>query len=76
VDAHLLTLLNHRAALGLRVGRLKKRHGLRLFDPTREHAILQRMTRANGGPLSAQAVRAIYRAILVQIRRLERGTHP
>lgn len=71
VDSRLLRLLNQRAALALRVGRIKKRHGRRLFDLTRERAILHRMTRTNGGPLSAQAIRRIYRAVLTQVRRLE-----
>ena len=70
VDRRLLRLLNQRAGLALRVGRLKKRHGRSLFDPRRERAILRRLTSANHGPLPAQAVRAIYREILRQVRRL------
>ena len=70
VDRRLLCLLNQRAVLALRVGRLKKRHGRSLFDPRRERAILRQLTRANRGPLPAQAVRVIYREILRQVRRL------
>lgn len=73
LDAQLLRLLNTRAALALRVGLLKKRQGRRLFDPKREQAVLRRVTGADRGPLSAQAVRAIYREILRQIRRLEQS---
>ena len=73
IDAHLLRLLNRRARLALQVGRLKKRRGLRVFDSTREQAILRRMSRANHGPLPAQAVRAIYQQILRAIRRLEQS---
>lgn len=73
VDARLLQMLNQRARLALHVGSLKKRHGRRLFDPRRERAILRQVTHANHGPLSAQAVRAIYREILRQIRRLEQS---
>ena len=72
LDTRLLRLLNQRAALALRVGRLKKRQGLQLFDPRREQAILRRLMQANGGPLSPQAVRAIYREVLTQVRRFER----
>ena len=73
LDTQILRLLNRRAAVGLRVGRLKKRQGRRVFDPAREQAILRRMSRANHGPLSAPAVRAIYQQILRQIRRLEQS---
>ena len=71
VDHQLLRLLNQRARLGLAVGRLKKRHGLKLFDPARERAILARLVASNQGPLSSAAVRAIYRQILQQTRRTE-----
>ena len=73
VDAQLLRMLNQRARLALQVGSLKKRQGRRLFDPQREHTILRQVTRANRGPLSAQAVRALYREILRQIRHLEQS---
>ncbi len=73
VDRRLLRLLNQRASLALRVGRLKKRHGRSLFDPRRERVILRQLTSANPGPLPAQAVRAIYREILRQVRRLKQS---
>lgn len=70
VDASLLRFLTQRAALALRVRRIKKRNGWKLQDPVREQAILRRMTHANPGPLTPQAVQAIYRTILTQMRRL------
>ena len=73
VDSQLLRLLNRRASLAIRVGRLKKRQGRHLFDPKREQAILRRVTRANHGPLPPRAVQAIYRQILTQVRRFERS---
>ncbi len=73
VDARLLRLLTQRATLALHVGRIKKREGWRLLDPVREQSILQRMIKAHSGPLTPQAVRAIYRTILTQMRRLERS---
>lgn len=71
LDVQLLQLLNKRTKLVIRVGLLKRRQGRRLFDPQRERAILRQVTLVNHGPLSAPAVRAIYREILRQIRRLE-----
>ena len=73
LDDRVLSLLNRRARLGLRVGEVKKRQGKRLFDPARERAILRRLAARNGGPLSSAAVRAIYREILRQVRRLEQS---
>lgn len=71
IDRRLLPMFNRRARLALRVGRLKKQQDRRLFDPSRERAILRRLTDANRGPLSTGAVRAIYREIFRQSRRLE-----
>lgn len=71
LDAQVLRLLTQRAALALRVGRIKKREGWKLVDPAREQEILQRMVKINKGPLTSQAVRAMYRTVLTQIRRLE-----
>ncbi len=73
LDRQLLRLLNQRARLGLAVGRLKKRNGLKLFDPVRERESLARLAAANSGPLSSVAVSAIYRQILQQTRRTERA---
>jgi chorismate mutase len=75
LDIRLLRLLTQRAALALRVGRIKKREGWKLLDPAREREILQRMAEAAQGPLTPQAVRAMYRTILTQIRRLEQQQH-
>jgi chorismate mutase-like protein len=73
LDAQILARLNRRGALALLVGRLKRRQGRRPFDPAREQAILKRLSALNGGPLPSEAVRAIYREILRQSRRLDTG---
>lgn len=73
LDRRLLGLLNKRANLALRVGLLKRRQGRQLFDLKREQEILRHMAHANPGPLSTHAMRAIYREVLRQIRRLEQS---
>ena len=73
LDERLLMLLNTRGRLALCVGRIKKRQGKRLFDPARERIVLRQLLAANPGPLSTRAVRAIYREILTQVRRLEQS---
>jgi chorismate mutase-like protein len=73
LDERLLRLLNTRAGLAARVGELKKRKGLPLFDPRRERQILRRLIRANGGPLPAASIEAIFREVLRQARRLARS---
>ena len=74
IDRQLLRLLNRRAALALRVGRLKRRRGLPVFDSRREDAILRHVARANRGPLSPTSIRKIFRTVLRQSRQLESST--
>ena len=74
LDLQLLYLLNRRAALALRVGRIKSTRRLPVFDSRREEAVLRQVTRAHCGPLPRTSIRAIFREILRQSRRLERSS--
>ena len=71
IDRRLLRLLNARATLAIRVGRLKRACGAPVLDRQREAAILRQVALDNPGPLSRAAIQDIYRAILRQSRRLE-----
>ena len=71
IDLELLRLLSRRAGLALRVGGLKKKRGLPVFDPKREVAVLRRPTAANRGPMPASAVRTIFSGILRCNRRIQ-----
>ena len=73
LDLQLLRLLNERATLALEIGRMKKRRKWPVFDAKREMFVLHHVLRANAGPLSAQAVRHIFQAILCECRRRERS---
>jgi chorismate mutase/prephenate dehydratase len=64
VDEHILRLLNERMELAEHVGALKKTNGQAVFDPAREQALLQSLTKKNKGDLPEAALRAIYREIL------------
>jgi len=71
IDLKLLKALNRRAALTLRVGKLKKQRGLAVFDKQREGALLRRLNHAHAGPLSRLAVQGIFRKILQESRKLQ-----
>ncbi|WP_243312440.1 prephenate dehydratase [Fundidesulfovibrio agrisoli] len=71
-DKQLLELLNKRAAYSLEVGRLKAGSNEPVFKPFREKEVLEKLTRANPGPLPNEHLRAIYREILSSSRRLQR----
>lgn len=71
IDRDLLRLLNRRAAAALKIGRLKRRQGLPVYDGRREQEVLLRLTSRNAGPLPAASVRAIFREILRRNRGLQ-----
>ena len=73
IDSGLLGLLNRRAELARRIGAVKKRQGLPIFDGKRERAVLERLLHSNGGPLPQGAVRRIFQEILRNNRRLQAG---
>lgn len=72
VDRSLVRLLNQRALLARRVGALKRRRGLPVFDGKREQAVLRHVIRASRGSLPTTSLRAVFRAILRQSRELEK----
>jgi chorismate mutase-like protein len=72
IDSQLLRLLNERATLALEVGKVKSRDGLPIYAPDREASLLRSLVEKNEGPLSPQAIRAIYREIMSAALSLEK----
>ncbi len=72
LDDSLLELLSRRAERVLEIGRLKREGGGEVYDPARERQILDRLSGANRGPLSDEALREIFGAIFAVHRLLER----
>ena len=72
LDRELLAQMNARAKLCLEAGKLKEAAGLPMFAQAREDQVLARVLELNKGPLSADAVRAIFREIISGSRQLEK----
>ena len=71
LDNQILRLLNQRAEAVLHVGDLKRRQGAPIYAPEREAEIFRRLTTTNSGPLTAEAIGAIWREVLSASRALE-----
>src|SRR6185295_8679434 len=71
VDRELLRLLNRRARLAAKVGRLKLAAGLPFCDPEREGLVLRRLQQANPGPLDHVAIGKVFRRIMHESRRVQ-----
>lgn len=74
VDAELLALLSRRARLAQQVGCAKRAIDVdaQVYRPEREAQVLRRLGELNGGPLSNDAVVAIFREVMSACRALER----
>jgi chorismate mutase/prephenate dehydratase len=68
-DLELLAALNRRLELVARLKQVKEEHGIEFVDPERERALLTELERANGGPLSAEGVRAFFVEVLALTKR-------
>lgn len=72
MDANILRLLNQRALLTLQIGKLKAKRREGVYVPDRESQIYDRIKRLNKGPLSEDALKAIYREIMSGALALEK----
>jgi len=72
LDRKLLTLLNQRLRITLRIGEIKKRIGKRIYDPEREKEILERLQRKNKGPLNEEDLKKIFTTIIKVCRRSQK----
>jgi 3-deoxy-7-phosphoheptulonate synthase len=71
IDEAILELLNERAELALRVGRIKDATGAPVHAPEREAAVIEHVTAAADGPLHSSAVERLFRAIIAETRAVQ-----
>ena len=75
IDNEILSLLNRRALLALKIGEIKRNRNEAIHVPEREAAILQGLRTLNPGPLSGEAVEEIFQTIIKRVRGLEEIKH-
>jgi chorismate mutase len=63
-DVKIVEAINARLKLVARLKGVKEERGIEFLDPAREEWMLQYLTRANRGPLSADGLREIYSELL------------
>ena len=71
-DRRPVALLNRRARAAERIGQLKRKTRMAIYEPRRESMILDNVRRANRGPLSHRQLAEIYRRIIRAMRALQR----
>ena len=63
-DVKIVEAINVRLKLVARLKTVKEERGIGFLDPAREEWMLQCLTRANRGPLSAEGLKEIYSELL------------
>jgi chorismate mutase/prephenate dehydratase len=71
LDSQIVRLLNERAAVAMDIGRKKQEQEREAFSPAREAEVLNHVAAENHGPLSGDALRRVYKAIMKECRLLE-----
>ncbi|MEP6704228.1 MAG: chorismate mutase [Acidobacteriota bacterium] len=71
LDAGIVDLLNRRATLSRKIGRVKLQAGLPIIDQKREEIVLRRILNKNSGSVEDQALARLYREILNESRRIQ-----
>ena len=71
IDRELVELMNRRAEVARQIGHLKQATGQQTYDPSREETVLDRVAKANAGPLSDESVKAVFRELISGSRAIE-----
>ncbi len=71
LDAELRDLLNRRARIVDDVVRAKEALGMPIHEPKREAEVIRKATSGNPGPLSDEAFRHIFEAIMQEMRQIQ-----
>ncbi|RCX21392.1 3-deoxy-D-arabinoheptulosonate-7-phosphate synthase /chorismate mutase [Fontibacillus phaseoli] len=75
INHELLKLLNKRAEIVRSIGEIKDKQGVPKFDPVRERAMLEELTRQNPGPFKDAEVKHIFKEIFKASLNLQEEDH-
>ncbi len=64
LDREIVAAMNRRAVLAQQIGDLKRAEGQPVFDPQREAWVIEQAATSSEGPLSSDAIRAVYRELV------------
>ncbi len=64
IDEEILSLLNKRAEIALKIGKIKRDSGQPIYVPGRERKIVERLSALNRGPFPSSAIKYVFREII------------
>ncbi len=75
INIDLLNLLNKRIKTAMKIGVIKARNGLPVSDMAREREIIHSLVLRNEGPIDTKGLKAIFKSVIRETKRIERITH-
>ncbi len=69
IDRKLLDLFNQRLRIAMKIGRIKKEMGEKIYDSKREKEVLEKLRITNKGPLKGKDLKKIFETIMEVCRR-------
>lgn len=64
IDQKLLSLLNQRLRLALKLGEIKREMGKKIYDPGREKEVLEGLALKNKGPIKEEDLIKIFKTVI------------
>lgn len=71
LDKQILELINKRAEVVFKIGELKRKNDMAVYDPNREKVIEQNLIKMNTGPMPNASVVKIFKTIIEASRGLQ-----
>ena len=72
LDRRLVDLLNARTEIAGKIGSIKQKAQMPIYEPKREEQVFENVTSHNRGPLTAEGVKRIFERIIDEMRRVQR----
>ncbi len=72
IDREILDLINQRLEIGIDVGSIKKKSAAPILDRSRERRVIEKLSRINNGPATAQLIRYIFSVIITATRDIQK----
>jgi chorismate mutase/prephenate dehydratase len=73
-DREIIRLLNERAQVSVRIGKVKGQQGLDVYNPAQEAKVYSYLHEINKGHLPQEAIKAIFREVISASRQLQKPT--
>ncbi len=72
IDNEIIRLLNERARAAIEIGKIKEQANAHVYAPAREKQVIEQLCAKNTGPLTADALKSIYKEIISASRSMEK----